>query len=185
MMSPRRPLSDEEQALWQQATSHDEKLGMDERYAPPPPRKRTKPVAIRFSVPPIMASDMVSDAIETGHYAGIDRNTAERFRKGEKAIDATLDLHGMTTDRAFHALVQFIQTQYHRGSRVLLVITGKGARSAEEGGNPRGVLRAALPQWLGTAELRPLVLAVDNATQKHGGNGAYYILLKRRRVMHG
>ncbi|MBY0407454.1 MAG: Smr/MutS family protein, partial [Rickettsiales bacterium] len=45
----------------------------------------------------------------------------------------------------------------------------------------RGVLREMLPQWLTEPGLRPLVLAYDTAKPQHGGSGAYYILLRRKR----
>ena len=112
-------------------------------------------------------------------YAGIDRNTAERFRKGEMAMDGTIDLHGMSREKAHVALSGFIRHHYDRGSRCLLAITGKGFRQNGEQG--RGILREMLPQWLAEPGLRGIILAFDVAKPKHGGSGAYYILLRRAR----
>lgn len=113
--------------------------------------------------------------LKQGQYAGIDRNTAERFRKGNYTIDATLDLHGLSREQAHMALSGFIRAYYSQGARCLLVITGKGYRDGT------GVLKELLPHWLDEPGLRPYVLALDTASGKHGGSGAYYILLKRRR----
>jgi DNA-nicking Smr family endonuclease len=63
--------------------------------------------------------------------------------------------------------------------RVLLVVTGKGARGGEGG---RGVIRAALPHWLETPALRPYVAALRAAHPRHGGAGAWYVILRRRRT---
>jgi len=111
---------------------------------------------------------------------GIDRRTAERLRKGEMAIDRRLDLHGMTEEAAHAALDRFVRHAWHEGVRVLLVITGKG--SVREGG---GVLRRNLPRWLAAGETAPHVLRVESAQPRHGGPGAYYVLLRRRRSAGG
>ena len=69
----------------------------------------------------------------------------------------------------------------------MLVITGKGSRSRGAGAplsfgeGAMGVLREALPGWINRPALRPLVLAFCAARPKHGGDGAFYVLLKRRR----
>ena len=57
----------------------------------------------------------------------------------------------------------------------MLVITGKGAREGE------GVLRRAVPRWLGEPGCRARVLAVAPAQPRHGGEGALYVLLRRKR----
>ncbi len=86
-------------------------------------------------------------------------------------FDAKLDLHGMTAANAHSALVKFIHKQAKLGSRKLLVITGKGS----------GVLREALPQWLSVPALQKSVRVVQPAKQSHGGDGAYYVFLRRSR----
>jgi DNA-nicking Smr family endonuclease len=105
---------------------------------------------------------------------GIDRRTAERFQKGEMAIDRRLDLHGMTQARAHAALDRFVRNAWQEGLRVLLIITGKGS-----GGE--GVLRRSLPHWLEAGEHAPRVLRLTRAQPKHGGEGAFYVLLRRQR----
>ena len=118
-------------------------------------------------------------ALSLGAYAGVDRRMAQRFKGGELTIDGTMDLHGMSREKAHIAITNFIHEHYTRGSRCLLAITGKGVR--KNGENEVGVLRELLPIWLAEPGLRPFVLACDTARQKHGGGGAYYILLRRKR----
>ncbi|HUN50561.1 MAG TPA: Smr/MutS family protein [Candidatus Sulfotelmatobacter sp.] len=117
--------------------------------------------------------------------AGLDRRKADRLRRGELAIDARLDLHGMTQEAAHAALNRFIEQAAARDHRCLLVITGKGTprRSEDDAGRPvrSGILRGAVPRWLAEPGLRPLIVAVHPAAMQHGGDGALYVLLKRKR----
>lgn len=91
------------------------------------------------------------------------------------AIEGSLDLHGLTQDAAHTALWRFITGSAEQGRRCVLVITGKGNRDGI------GVLRLQVPRWLNESTLRPLVLAFVGARPQHGGDGALYVLLKRRR----
>ncbi len=104
----------------------------------------------------------------------MDKRTAERLAKGQMAIEGRLDLHGLTEPQAHAALLKFLHVSSSLGRRCVMVITGKGVEG-------KGVIRAALPKWLNTVELRPLVLGISQAKPKDGGAGAYYVLLKRRR----
>lgn len=103
-------------------------------------------------------------------------------------IDARLDLHGLTQDRAKIALEQFIISSYVSGRRYLLVITGKGAPESEHqrhldtgdrGLSPRGILKQRVPEWLRGAALDSLVLNVSPAQPKDGGSGALYVYLRK------
>ena len=111
-----------------------------------------------------------------GDSPGVDRRTAEKFRRGQLAVEARLDLHGMTQEEAHRALVGFVRRAHENGLRTVLVITGKGGF-----GDARGVLREAVPRWLNESDLRPRVLSCAWAQLKHGGAGALYVLLRRQR----
>ncbi|MFM2042331.1 MAG: hypothetical protein RLY86_907 [Pseudomonadota bacterium] len=119
-----------------------------------------------------------------GAKAGLDRRTEDKVRRGRLPIDGRIDLHGMTQDRAHDTLLAFVRRSHAEGRRLLLVITGKGPpgqdhdRRAYDG---RGVLRSAVPRWLNEGSFRPMVLAVHQAQPQHGGSGALYVFLKRRR----
>jgi DNA-nicking Smr family endonuclease len=181
-MKKGRTLTPEEKRLWKLVTEGDRKLhknaNEEEDIFFVPSDKPIIPNMI-LDAPKKRAKREV--ALGQGVYAGIDRNTAERFRKGKSSIDATLDLHGLTRDKAFASLKRFIQSHYQRGSRCLLIITGKGIGKNEEGERLPGVLKQSLPAWLATDELSPMILAFDKAQQKDGGSGAYYVLLRRKR----
>ncbi|NBX02866.1 MAG: DNA mismatch repair protein MutS [Alphaproteobacteria bacterium] len=164
----KRILDEEEMRLWQKAAEDAAPIAAKKRVLPPSPAK--------ISVRPRIWNENVqfpsahSHPVTLGAYAGIDRNTADKFRKGKYPIDAALDLHGMSREQAHMALSGFVHAHYTMGRRCLLVITGKGA-----------VLQSLLPAWLDEPGLRPFVLALETAALQHGGSGAYYILLRRKR----
>lgn len=111
-----------------------------------------------------------------GSRDGLDRAKAERLRRGKLPIEATLDLHGLRQAEAHRRLEHFLADCQAAGKRCVVVVTGKGVHQ-EQG----GVLRTAVPRWLNEAPNRARVLSFDYAQQKHGGTGALYILLRRRR----
>lgn len=98
-------------------------------------------------------------------------------------MEGTLDLHGLTQAKAHTALNTFVQRHYNRGGRCLLLITGKGQRGAAEAEDDtqRGVLRRLVPLWLEEEPLRSCLLTTATARPTHGGAGALYLLLRRKR----
>lgn len=113
--------------------------------------------------------------------AGLDRRTAERLRKGAREPDASIDLHGMTAERAHRACLRFLADASTRGDRVVLVITGKGRRDEHGHMTGRGILRDSLPGWLRASPLGHSIVGLYQAHRRHGGEGAFYVYLKRRR----
>jgi DNA-nicking Smr family endonuclease len=112
---------------------------------------------------------------------GLDRKTLTRLGRGSTAIDARIDLHGMTQDAAHHRLLRFLEAARGEGARIVLVITGKGAPDGPEfGGAGRGILRRAVPAWLASAPFRLHVSGYESAGRRHGGEGALYVRLRRR-----
>ena len=107
---------------------------------------------------------------------GVDRATLERLKRGKIAIEARIDLHGLTQAQAFGALLGFIDSSARAGRRALLIITGKGA--VTEGG---GVLRRSVPSWLAASPLSARILTIAPAHLRHGGDGALYVLLRKER----
>jgi len=103
--------------------------------------------------------------------------------RGKLKPEGRLDLHGMTLAQAHPALTRFILDAYDRDKRLVLVITGKGKDRDEGGPIPirRGVLRHQVPGWLHAPPLGAVVLDIREAHLRHGGQGAYYVYLKRKR----
>ncbi|PCJ99059.1 MAG: hypothetical protein COA45_06340 [Zetaproteobacteria bacterium] len=113
-----------------------------------------------------------------------DHRTSQRLKRGKIPIEGRLDLHGKTQNEAFDALLSFIPNAYHQGKRCVLIITGKGNRqdsSAPLLSSKMGVLKQKTPEWLRGAPLNEYVLKIETARQNHGGEGALYVLLRRKR----
>ncbi len=121
-----------------------------------------------------------SPELTHGRAAGVDKRTVDRLRRGQIAIEAEIDLHGHTQEEAHRALQAFVSGQAGAGRRCVRVVTGKG--SFREGG---GVLKSAVPRWLNESPLREQVLAFSHARRDDGGEGALYVLLRRRRPKPG
>jgi DNA-nicking Smr family endonuclease len=108
--------------------------------------------------------------------AGVDKRLAERLKRGQLPIEAMLDLHGLTQEEAHRQLDGFLAQSARAGRRCVLIITGKGLWRTES-----GILREMVPRWLNEAPNRARVLAIAHAQPRHGGEGALYVLLKRKR----
>ena len=182
----RSPADEDGDALWAHVT-RDVKplLAREERIdhpVPDPAAAAEKPTARRRShavtpPPPGPAAPPPGRALSHGAAPGLDRRTQTNMRRGKMAVEARLDLHGMTQSEAHSELIGFITRAYGRGLRCVLVITGKGTRDTGE----IGVLRQAVPGWLNAPPLQGLIHAFDHAARHHGGAGALYILLKRNK----
>jgi DNA-nicking Smr family endonuclease len=80
----------------------------------------------------------------------------------------------MTQAQAHAALSRFLLAAQAGGARFVLVITGKGDTG-------RGVLRRQVPLWLELPDFRDQVLGFEAANLGHGGEGALYVRIRRRR----
>ena len=120
-----------------------------------------------------------------GRAPGLDRKTALRLGRGAIPIDAIIDLHGKSQEDAYQTLIGFIRDSHAGGRRCVLVITGKGRGTVDQDDIAKsripGVLRRKLPGWISDPEIAGMVLAHAPATPAHGGDGARYVLLRRRR----
>ncbi len=114
----------------------------------------------------------------------MDAKNFARMSRGKLSPEARIDLHGMTLSEAHPELIRFILNAHADGMRLVLVITGKGSRRTEDHGpipQRQGVLRHQVPHWLRMPPLGPAVLQVAAAHLRHGGEGAYYVYLRRHR----
>jgi DNA-nicking Smr family endonuclease len=186
-MSRRPQLSDDERTLWD---------GFTRSIAPLRPKaksiKSTKsaepsargPSAKSVARPAVKAPSQpqLRPAAAPPPLAPLGRRLKQRVARGREPIDARIDLHGMTQQQAHAALLRFLHRAQADGIRTVLVVTGKGSRSASDGAErERGVLKRQVPLWLALPEFRPLVVGFDAAHVGHGGEGALYVRLRRAR----
>lgn len=163
----RRDVSELEAAFFREVLKDARPL--DRKLAPPvTPPKRFRPPAdgpLSAATPPPKAP-----VYTEAQAPAIGGHREAHMRKGRLEPEAKLDLHGYRQEAAYRALDRFLQNARGQGQRVVLVVTGKG-----------GVLHDLLPKWLGEYEFRDLVAGISTAHVKHGGDGAFYIAIKRQR----
>ncbi|MCK8463267.1 Smr/MutS family protein [Aliiroseovarius sp. S1339] len=195
----RRPrhLSTEDKVLWKKVADSTERLQPGRPRAEPSPveliRKPPEPPRVKsptFRVGESAKADArshnitpnLSDSVASQPLS-MDRKTFGKMKKGRLSPEGRLDLHGMTIAQAHPVLTRFILDAVAMDRRLVLVITGKGKHRDDGGPIPvrHGVLRHQVPHWLRTMPLRPHVLQITEAHLKHGGQGAYYVYLRRRR----
>lgn len=135
------------------------------------------PAGRRIIVNPATAHNRSMHHAFRGPTAGqhFDSLLLKRLKTGRVQPEAILDMHEMTTTTAYEALIEFISNAYTHHYRCVLVITGKGRVSEH------GVLKRALPQWCAEAPIAGLIIGLHTAHKQHGGQGASYIQLSRRR----
>ncbi len=103
-----------------------------------------------------------------------DKRTERALRQGAITLDGKIDLHGLFQSEAHEVLLKFIEVHVKKGSKHLLVITGKGRPSP-------GVLRTKFADWLYNSPFRPQILSIRQAALRHGGEGAFYVILRRKK----
>lgn len=171
----KRP-TQEDDNLWRQAMRGVAPLSSAKtpRQSPPKagsaPQKTLRPKPHGVQEPPVSVASREKPGLP-----GLAR--AERRRMADRKFSgaAILDLHGMRQDAAHRALANFIAAARATGDTMVLVITGKGRGGSE------GVLRANLPRWLAEPEFRNQILGLSRAHIGHGGDGAFYLRLKKSR----
>nr|WP_174273262.1 Smr/MutS family protein [Sphingomonas bacterium] len=109
----------------------------------------------------------------------LDGGWDRRLRQGVVAPDRTIDLHGHTLATAHAALDHALEQAIADDARLVLVITG---RARPQDAQPRrGLIRAAIGDWLAASPYAGRIAAIRNAHPRHGGGGALYVVLRRRR----
>ena len=104
---------------------------------------------------------------------GVPADVLTRLRRGQWAIQAQIDLHGLRRDEAREALAAFVRPALQRGERCVRVVLGKGLGSP--GREP--VLKGKVQRWLAQCAE---VIAFTQAAAPQGGAGALVVLLERR-----
>ncbi|MEI6486449.1 MAG: Smr/MutS family protein [Sphingomonadales bacterium] len=171
-----RRLSAHERALWARVATSIKPL--PGKVAPDVPAAVPAPDPVPPQARPVLGSlarqpKPVKPAVPQPHPFGatLDGTWDRRISRGRLSPDRIIDLHGHTVADAHAILSAAIRAD--DGTRVILVVTGKGRpdRPAR--------IRAELMHWLERPDLRPLVASLRAAHPRHGGGGAFYIILRR------
>ena len=167
-----RRLSAEETALWRRVVESVTPMhgSLPEKAATPD--APAKPVA-KVTVQP----KAVTPAKKATPGTTLDGSWDRKLARGLVQPDRSLDLHGHNLSTAWALLDRKLGEAVADGARVLLLITGKPP--SDKSG--RGAIRAAVGDWLASSPYAGDIAAVRNASPRHGGAGALYIVLRRRR----
>ena len=178
-MSKKRPVSDEDAALFRDAAA-DVRAMVDDREPVYRRRPKARPrLQSDSSTTSASAEQTPADSIRTPQKdseqlfvrAGLQQKQVRRLRRGQMPIAAEADLHGMRIREAQPLLEEFLRDCRDRNYRCVRVIHGKGLGS--RGGH--AVLKWEVDRWLRSHEG---VMAFCTAQPRDGGSGAVYVLLR-------
>ena len=103
---------------------------------------------------------------------GVQNGVYRKLRQGKYPMDARLDLHRMTADRAREEVFHFIREALSYDLRNVLLVPGRGTHNQSQ----EAVLKSYLNKWLPEFDE---VQAFCSAIPSHGGTGAVYVMLKK------
>jgi len=191
-MKPPRGLNAGEAALWARLASTVTPLAGN---VPPPTGEGTQPQAgagapstsptaagkVRRHVPLHQAAP--GPPPRSGEErSGLDATWDRKLARAAIAPDFTLDLHGHTLDQAHRRLDTGLAQARAMDARLVLLVTGKARPvDAADRGARRGAIRAKVLDWLAAGPHASDIAAIRHAHRRHGGDGALYIVLKRKR----
>ena len=184
-----RGLSPEESALWNKVAATVKPLETRPVAKPNPvkpaplapvtPPKRLKgrvpkPLPPKAATPPVSPPPLSTP--------GLDSHWERRLARPGTDPDFTLDLHGHTLDQAYRRLDAGLTQAKAMNARLVLVITGKSRPvDAADRGHRRGAIRAKILDWLAAGSHASDIAAIRKAHRRHGGEGALYLVLRKRR----
>lgn len=103
---------------------------------------------------------------------GVQESQLRKLKGGQIPFEGSIDLHGMTVEKARELLWEFLAEANRMEIRCVRVTHGKAQR--KDGRNP--ILKSHVNTWL---RQHPGVLGFTSCIPRHGGTGSVYVLLKR------
>lgn len=183
----RRKLSSDERNLWNKVARTARPLPGKKIVAPQPVDEsfpelmddRASPgkkiAAKETSVSPLALPRKQTQNQDHQHHP-LEHPVKRKLSRGRLPIEARIDLHGLFQDEAHALLLAFLIRAHSRGLRHVLVITGKGSSLGSD-----GILKRSVPLWFSLPEFRYLISSYETAARHHGGEGALYVRLARRK----
>ena len=144
----------------------------------------TRPGEARKPTPrPLLANPAQPVARRGTAGTTLDAAWDRKLAKGEVTPDRTIDLHEMTVAEAHRALDAALGSAVAAGARLLVVVAGRSreGRPARLTPGGRGIIAASVEDWLALSPFVGNIAAVRRAHIRHGGAGALYVVLRRRR----
>ena len=177
-----RRLAPEEKALWEKVIASVRPLAprRPQEAAAPPPSAPEPPAPTAKAPRPAPRAAPAPTAKKVQPGTTLDASWDRRLARGLVQPELTVDLHGHNLATAYDLLDRRLDEAVSMGARLLLLITGKPPRD-ERRPVQRGAIRAAVGDWLAASRHAGSIAAVRGASRRHGGTGALYIVLRRRR----
>lgn len=189
-----RKLRPEEQRLWEKVADTTTPMRSADLVLTPtlvlPASLKVRSAPAQLKLTPFQIGAKSQHRLATAHISSVPNNNLTmdaksygKLTRGKLDPEARLDLHGMTMSEAYPILQNFILSSSQLQRRLVLVITGKGKSKPDRAIIPErhGVLRHNVPLWLRQSPLANSILEVTSAHQRHGGGGALYVYLRRKR----
>jgi len=108
--------------------------------------------------------------------SGLSKKNIKEIKTGKFKVQSKLDLHGLSLKEAETVFFEFLKKSFNSKKRNILVISGKG----EHG---KGKIKLSIPVWIASPSLSNLIYFYSFAASKDGGNGAYYIRLRKKEIL--
>ncbi|ETA70396.1 Smr/MutS family protein [Candidatus Pelagibacter ubique] len=112
------------------------------------------------------------------------------FKNIEKKNNKTrsIDLHGFTLDEANKTIENFIKKAFSENINKLIIVTGKGLHSKKEKdpyvSKDLSILKYSVPEFISNnASLMSMINEITDAKIEDGGTGAFYIYLKKNKLI--
>lgn len=111
------------------------------------------------------------DAVMAYKRDGVQDGVFRKLRLGKYDINARLDLHKMSLEKARDEILRFLKQCQRMDVRTVIIVHGKGERS-----NPPAMMKSYVCQWL---QQISDVLCFHSALRHQGGSGALYVMIKK------
>ena len=109
----------------------------------------------------------------------------KKLKKGKIRIDKKLDFHGLTFDKAKKLFFKTVDDCFYSNKRCILFITGKGISTANQHTAHKrlfyGKIREGFQEWIYEKDMTLKILNVTPAGFSHGGDGAFFVYLRKNK----
>tara|TARA_A100001035_G_C27680083_1_gene452646 strand:+ start:498 stop:929 length:432 start_codon:yes stop_codon:yes gene_type:complete len=114
-------------------------------------------------------------------------NKDNQSKNRKKYKIKNIDLHGFSLEEANETIEQLINDSYEKEISKIIVVTGKGIHSDVDKdpyvSKDFGILKYSVPEFIkNNSELMKKIIEIKNAEINDGGDGAFYIFLKKKKL---
>lgn len=154
-----------------------------------PVPKSPKIYTKREVLKPTLKQKLKSEPLQKQHpkTLSLEKNkTNKRLKKGKIPIDKRIDFHGCSLEEAQSIFFKTIEDCFYKNKRCILFITGKGSsgrlkENFEQKKLYYGKIRKNFLDWLSKKEVEGKILNIQQASIKYGGDGAFFVYLRKNK----